>query len=98
ESDGKNVILRFEIRNISGSPVEIGSLGIPMIFNNILQDKKLDDAHIDNVFFDPYIGKDAGYLQVNRLHGKGASLLVLPHENAAFEAYNPVNDDPTPRS
>lgn len=98
ESDGKNIILRFEIRNISGAPVEIGSLGIPMIFNNILQDKKLDDAHIDNVFFDPYTGRDAGYLQVNRLHGKGASLLVLPHENAAFEAYSPVNDDPTPRS
>jgi len=98
ETDGKNVILRFELRNTSGSPVEIGSLGIPMIFNNILQDKKLDDAHMDNVFFDPYIGKDAGYIQVNRLHGKGVSLLVLPHENAGFEAYSPVNDDPTPRS
>src|SRR5690606_9107807 len=40
----------------------------------------------------------AGYLQVNRLHGEGPVLLVLPHENAAFEAYRPLNDDPTPRS
>ncbi len=98
EKQGENLVLRFEIRNTSGAALEIGSLGIPMIFNNILQDKKLDDAHTDNVFFDPYIGRDAGYLQVNRLHGKGASLLVLPYENAGFEAYNPVNDDPTPRS
>lgn len=92
------MILRFEIQNISSSDVEIGSLGIPMIFNNILQDKKLDEAHVDNVFFDPYIGMDAGYLQVNRLHGKGPTLLVIPYLNAAFEAYNPLNDDPTPRS
>ncbi len=98
ESDGKNVVLKFEIKNTSSVPVEIGSLGIPMIFNNILQDKKLDDAHMDNVFFDPYIGQDAGYIQVNRLHGRGASLLVVPHLNAGFEAYNPINDDPTPRS
>lgn len=98
ELEGKNIVLRFEISNLSKEEVEIGSLGIPMIFNNILQDKKLDDAHMDNVFFDPYIGKDAGYIQVNRLHGKGQSLLVLPHLNASFEAYNPLNDDPTPRS
>lgn len=98
ESDGKNIVLRFEIANTSSNEVEIGALGIPMVFNNILQDKKLDDAHMDNVFFDPYIGKDAGYIQVNRLHGKGQSLLVLPHLNAPFEAYNPINDDPTPRS
>src|SRR5690606_41095357 len=42
--------------------------------------------------------KDAGYLQVNRLHGNGPSLLVLPYENAGFEAYNPLNADPIPRS
>ena len=87
----------FQIINSSTFPVEIGSLGIPLIFNNILEGKTLDEAHHDNVFFDPYIGQDAGYLQVNRLHGKGGSLLVLPHQNAGFEAYNPLNDDPTPK-
>src|SRR5690606_10050163 len=30
--------------------------------------------------------------------GQGPSLLVIPHENASFEAYRPLNDDPTPRS
>ncbi|MBD1431239.1 hypothetical protein H8B06_00240 [Sphingobacterium sp. DN00404] len=90
--------LRFVIENNGKQSIEIGSLGIPMIFNNNMDGKNLDTAHTDNVFFDPYIGMEAGYLQVNRLHGKGPSLLVLPQENAAFEAYNPLNSDPTPRS
>lgn len=93
-----DLVLRFEIKNTTKSKYEIGALGIPMIFNNNLDWKNLDTAHMDNVFFDPYIGKDAGYLQVNRLHGNGPSLLVLPYENAGFEAYNPLNADPTPRS
>jgi hypothetical protein len=97
EKDG-NLCLRFVLKNNSKKPYEIGGLGIPMIFNNNMDWKNLDSAHADNVFFDPYIGKDAGYLQVNRLHGKGPSLLVVPQENAAFEAYTPLNSDPTPRS
>jgi hypothetical protein len=92
-----DLVLRFQITNNSSEKVEIGSLGIPLIFNNILEGKSLDEAHHDNVFFDPYIGQDAGYLLVNRLHGKGGSMLVLPHQNAGFEAYNPLNDDPTPK-
>ncbi len=95
-ADG-HLILRFRLTNKSERAVEIGSLGIPLVFNNILEGKHLDEAHADNVFFDPYIGMDAGYLQVNRLHGEGPVLLVIPHENAPFEAYNPLNDDPTPR-
>ncbi|MGK6351940.1 DUF5695 domain-containing protein [Parapedobacter sp. DT-150] len=98
QSVNGQLVLRFEVKNEADQEMEIGSLGIPMIFNNILQDKTLDEAHADNVFFDPYIGQDAGYLQVSRLHGQGPVLLVLPHENAPFEAYRPLNDDPTPRS
>ncbi|MGO3306022.1 MAG: DUF5695 domain-containing protein [Sphingobacterium sp.] len=98
EQDNGDLVLRFTITNITRKAYEIGALGIPMIFNNNMDWKSLDSAHADNVFFDPYIGKDAGYLQVNRLHGNGPSLLVLPQENAGFEAYRPLNDDPTPRS
>ncbi len=98
ENKDGDLVLRFQIKNGTKETYEIGSLGIPMIFNNNMDWKNLDSAHADNVFFDPYIGKDAGYLQVNRLHGRGPSLLVVPQENAAFEAYNPLNSDPTPRS
>ena len=69
-----------------------------MIFNNILEGKSLSETHAQNVFYDPYIGMDAGYLEVKRLNGKDRTLLVLPHENMSFEAYRPLLDDPTPRS
>jgi hypothetical protein len=94
EKDGNNIVLRFEIKNKSNLDVEIGALGIPMIFNNNFNKKSLDEAHSQNVFFDPYIGKDAGYLQVVRLHGKGKVILVVPHGNTPFEAYRPLTDDP----
>lgn len=98
ETDGDHLVLRFEITNKSGKNIEIGALGIPMVFNNILEGKSLNETHAQNVFFDPYIGKDAGYLEVKRLSGEGPALLVLPQENMSFEAYRPLNDDPTPRS
>ncbi|WP_340114892.1 DUF5695 domain-containing protein [Maribellus mangrovi] len=97
QKEGDNLVLRFDIKNISNSNVEIGALGIPVIFNNNHSRKSLDEAHAENVFYDPYIGQDAGYLQVIRLKGTGQVLLVLPYENSPFEAYNPLLDDPTRR-
>jgi len=91
------LVLQFEIKNKSSDTVEIGSLGIPMIFNNIMDDETLEDAHAKNVFYDPYIGMDAGYLQVTRLSGHGPALLVVPYNHTPFEAYNPLLDDPTPK-
>lgn len=89
--------LRFEVTNISGKAVEVGALGIPMIFNNLLAGKTLEQTHADNVFFDPYTGADAGYLQVARLNGEKPVMLVVPLGKTPFEAYNPLLDDPTPR-
>jgi len=97
EKDG-GLILRFEISNPTDAPIEIGALGVPMAFNNILEGKTLNETHADNVFFDPYIGEDAGYLEVKHLTGEGEVLLVLPEENMPFEAYRPLLDDPTRRS
>lgn len=97
EKDG-NLVMRFEITNKTDADLEIGALGIPMIFNNILEGKSLDETHVQNVFYDPYIGKDAGYLEVKRLSGHGPALLVLPEANMPFEAYRPLLDDATPRS
>lgn len=92
-----NLVLLFKLKNTGSKTVEIGSLGMPMIFNNILQGEELEQAHARNVFYDPYIGKDAGYLQVTRLSGKGPALLVIPYGHSAFEAYNPLLSDPTPK-
>ena len=92
------LVMRFDVSNTSSAPVEIGALGIPMIFNNILEGKSLDEAHAQNVFYDPYIGEDAGYLEVKRLDGKGKVLLVLPEENMNFQAYRPLREDLTRKS
>lgn len=89
--------LRFHLRNTSNAPVEIGALGTPMAFNNYLTGRSLDEAHAKCSFADPYIGGDAGYVQVIRLDGKGEVLLVAPEKNTPLEAYPPLHDDPTKR-
>jgi hypothetical protein len=102
--------LRFLLTNRTSRPVHVGGLGIPMIFNNILNGKTLEQAYAECSFYDPYIGEDAGYLQVVRLTGLGPVLLVVPEAHTPFEAYKPILDhrspttgkgllfnDPTPR-
>ena len=88
------LVLHFTVRNKTDHSVEIGALGMPMVFNNVLNDRMLDDAHAKCSFYDPYIGEDAGYLQVTRLSGRGPALLVVPDGNTPFEAYNPILDKP----
>ena len=87
--EGK-LALRFTLKNKTAESVQIGALGIPMIFNNVLNDRSLEQAHAICSFYDPYIGEDAGYLQVTRLSGHGPALLVLPDGKTPFEAYNPI--------
>ena len=84
--------LKFRITNTSGQPLEIGSLGMPMVFDNIITDRNLDQAHGEASFVDPYIGRDAGYLQVTRLNGQGPALLVLPQAGSPLEAYVPLKN------
>jgi len=60
------------------------------VFDNIILDRELDTAHAQASFVDPYIGRDAGYLQVTRLNGGGPALLVLPEAGTPLEAYVPI--------
>ena len=89
-NDNGVLALRFTLVNSSNASVEIGALGMPMVFDNIILDRDLDQAHAQASFVDPYIGRDAGYLQVTRLNGQGPALLVLPEKNTPLEAYRPV--------
>src|SRR6266436_3565368 len=107
--DGGKLVLRFALKNKTSDTIQVGALGIPMIFNNVLNDRALEEAHAKCTFYDPYIGEDAGYLQVTRLSGHGPALIVVPDGRTPFEAYNPILDragnwgaapvftDPTPR-
>lgn len=86
-------VLRFTLANRGPAPVEVGALGMPMVFDNIITDRSLEQAHAQASFVDPYIGSDAGYLQVTRLNGKGPALLVLPDGRTPLEQYR-ILDDP----
>jgi len=88
--DGGKLVLRFTIKNRTSETVQVGALGIPMVFNNVINNRSLDQAHAACSFYDPYIGEDAGYLQVTRLNGHGPALLVVPDGKTPFEAYNPI--------
>lgn len=90
------LVLRFEIRNKTTEPVQLGALGIPMVFNNILTGRNLKEAHEKCSFSDPYIGQDAGYLQVTRLSGAGPSLVVVPDGHTPFEGYQLLNEPTRP--
>ena len=97
EVRGGHLALRFELFNRVDVPVVIGALGIPLVFNNILHDRSLDEAHARCSFSDPYIGADAGYVQVVRLNGHGPVLLVVPDGATPLEAYRPLLCDRTRR-
>lgn len=88
-SDGQ-LVLRFTLTNSSDKSVEVSGLGIPMVFDNIITGRTLDEAHEKASFYEPYVGRDAGYLQVVRLNGKGPTLLVLPEKDTPFELYKPI--------
>jgi uncharacterized protein DUF5695 len=82
--------LRFTVANHTNTPVEIGGLGVPMVFNNDMNERTLGQAHAICSFSDPYIGRQGGYLQVTRLNGHGPALLVIPEGKTSFEAYKPI--------
>ena len=97
---GGRLVLQFDLRNTSTAAVTVGGLGFPVVFNNMIQDfttnkaRTLPQAHEICSFFDPYMGQDAGYLQVTRLSGAGPALLVTPEPgtHTPFEAFRPLND------
>lgn len=108
--DGENLALHFTLTNKAAQPVTIGSLGIPMVFNNILTGRTLAQVAAKCSFDNPYIGNDAGYVQVTRLSGHGPALVIIPEGHTPLQAWKPILNrrgpngqlrifnDPTPRS
>ncbi len=94
--DGDRLVLQFDLKNRTTNAVRIGALSLPMIFNNILTGRSLTQAHESCSFSDPYIGQDAGYLQVTRLNGKGPALVVVPEHDTPFEAYQLLDEPMRP--
>lgn len=93
--DGR-LTLEFDVTNLGSKSVEIGALGIPMPFNNIIMDRSLEEAHAKCSFTDPYIGEDAGYLRVTQLNGVGPTMVVTPVGHTPLEAWRLVNEPMRP--
>lgn len=90
--DNGNLSLQFELTNAGQRDIELGGVGLAMVFDNVLSKRSLAQAHTEASFADPYIGLDAGYLQVTRLNGKGPALIVAGESGTPFEAYRPIGD------
>ena len=83
-----DLTLSFTIQNNGSSAVDIGSLGMPIEFNNIFTGRTAVETTNKCVLVDPYIGLDAGYLQVTRLTGTGPNLVITPlNDMSKFEAW-----------
>ncbi|RYG78093.1 hypothetical protein EON77_09985, partial [bacterium] len=93
---GGRLGLAFTVTNPGRVPVEIGALGIPMPFNNIITDRSLEEAHARCSFSDPYIGEDAGFVRVTRLSGTGPTMVVTPIGRTPLEAWRLVREPMAP--
>ncbi|MGA2542693.1 MAG: DUF5695 domain-containing protein [Verrucomicrobiota bacterium] len=88
------LVLRFDVKNKLDVPVEIGALGIPLIFNNNAgYNGNKGRVQSMSAFSDPAIGLDGGYVQVTRLNGHGPALVVVPAGKTPLEAYEPLQSD-----
>jgi len=95
--DGK-LVLQFDLKNVTANPVQIGALGLPMVFNNMLTGRPLSQMQELNSFYDPAINEDAGYVQVTRLNGHGPALVVTPYGKTPLEAWRILNEPNGPNN
>ncbi|MBS1016088.1 DUF5695 domain-containing protein [Acetobacter persici] len=91
---GQDLVLEFSVTNPGKQTVTVGGLGIPLVFGNDFTDETLEEAHRHEVFADPAIARDGGYIQVTRMSGAGPVLLGVPEGHTSLEAYRPIMDAP----
>ncbi|KAJ7867208.1 hypothetical protein B0H14DRAFT_3590349 [Mycena olivaceomarginata] len=90
--------LLFDVTNSQTVAVEIGSLGVPLEFNNIFTGRTSTQTNNLCSLFDPYIGQDAGFVQVTPLLGTLPPLVVMPVGKSPMEAWRflPESTSTTP--
>ncbi|KAI0694411.1 hypothetical protein BC835DRAFT_1005706 [Cytidiella melzeri] len=92
-SNNGTLQLLFDVKNIKNVSVEIGALGAPLEFNNIFTGRTATDTNDLCSLFDPYIGQDAGYVQVTPLLGTLPPLLVVPASKSPLEGWRFLPED-----
>ncbi|MFT9018749.1 DUF5695 domain-containing protein, partial [Acetobacter malorum] len=91
---GQGLVLEFSVANPGRQSVQVGGMGFPLVFGNDFTDETLDDAHKHEVFVDPAIARDGGYIQVTRMSGAGPVLLGMPEGRTPLEVYRPLVEAP----
>ncbi|KAJ0150918.1 hypothetical protein CTA2_392 [Colletotrichum tanaceti] len=87
-SEGDGLALRVNLTNNNpDAAVELGSLGLPVVVNNIFSLRSAEDIQARCSLADPYIGLDAGYVRVSPVRGLGNALVVSPLGASPFEAW-----------
>ncbi|KAF7117469.1 hypothetical protein CNMCM5793_006451 [Aspergillus hiratsukae] len=86
--------LSFTLTNTATHGIEIGSLGFPTEFNSIFTNRSPEEMAAKCSLADPYIGLDAGYVQVTPTSGTGEALIVTPLGNTStpFEAWRNLDE------
>lgn len=89
--------LAFTLTNTGKQSLEICSLGFPTEFNSIFTNRAAEDMAAKCSLTDPYIGMDAGYLQVTPTSGTGAGLIMTPLVNTStpLEAWRNLDEPST---
>ncbi|KAJ7608673.1 hypothetical protein FB45DRAFT_762954 [Roridomyces roridus] len=97
-SDSNGIELLFDVTNSQTTAVEIGALGAPLEFNNIFTGRTAAQVNTICSLFDPYIGQDAGFVQVTPLLGTLPPLVVIPAAQSPLEGWRFLteNTDNTP--
>ncbi|KAJ7130945.1 hypothetical protein C8R46DRAFT_1015865 [Mycena filopes] len=86
-SDSQGIQLLFDVTNSQTVAVEIGALGAPLEFNNIFTGRTSTQTNQLCSLFDPYIGADAGFVQVTPLLGTLPPLVVMPAGKSPLEGW-----------
>ncbi|KAJ7508462.1 hypothetical protein B0H11DRAFT_2304478, partial [Mycena galericulata] len=86
-SEESGIELLFDVTNSQAVAVEIGALGAPLEFNNIFTDRTAAQTNTICSLFDPYIGEDAGFVQVTPLLGTLPPLVVIPSAKSPLEGW-----------
>ncbi|KAK1580109.1 uncharacterized protein LY79DRAFT_521369 [Colletotrichum navitas] len=86
-TEGEGLAVRINLTNNANTTIELGSLGLPVVINNIFTSRSAEDTQAKCSLADPYIGLDAGYVRVSPVSGLGNALVVAPLGKSPFEAW-----------
>ncbi|KAK1974525.1 hypothetical protein LZ30DRAFT_607764 [Colletotrichum cereale] len=91
-TEGEGLAVRINLTNNANTTVELGSLGLPVVINNIFTSRSAEDTQAKCSLADPYIGLDAGYVRVSPIKGLGNALVVAPLGKSPFEAWRLLSE------